>query len=66
MNARREYRVVEETRGDETFSFRVEYRNNPNAMWTYVNSRDTLDMAMECIATMKGQMVISKRVVYAE
>lgn len=66
MNARREYRVVEETRGDGSSKFRVEYRNNENAHWLQVTVRDSLDMAIESIATMKRETVVSKTVVYAE
>lgn len=66
MNARREYRVVEETRGDGSSKFKVEYRNNQNAHWLQLTIRDTLDMAIDSIAKIKRELVVSKTVVYVE
>lgn len=66
MSSRREYRVVEEKHGDDSLTFKIEYRNNPNSVWLHLNTRDTLDMAIDSIATTKKQEVISKKVVYAE
>lgn len=64
--SRREYRVRQLTHGDNNLSFEVDYRNNPNAHWLNVCTRDTLELAKIAIITMKREEVISKEVVHVE